>query len=151
MFLFVDDNWLALDGWIEILEGAGIEVHRISHADRALDFARANAAKIRCAILDVMMPAPHDWDVQGGKRTGLYLADRLRELNSSLSIIFLTAHRDSAVISELERYKGAKLVRKADVVAKDFAGLVQRLVRECDAELTKTGEPKSLQSTQLAQ
>jgi DNA-binding NarL/FixJ family response regulator len=137
MFLLIDDNWLALSGWIAILERADFEVGRNNDAERAIKFFDENSHKINCVLLDIMMPAPAEWREHsaGGKRTGIVVADKLREVNPELPILFLTNQRDAAVIAQLRQYPRSRYIDKREVRPETFVKLVERLLAEINDDL----------------
>ncbi len=137
MYFFIDDNWLALTSWIRMLERAGKQTARNNDARRSIQFLEENKEHICCVILDVMMPAAPEWieNADRGKGTGLIVADNLRGISDKLPIIFLTNHRDSAVIAELKRYPYSRYLDKRDVRPTNFAETVLSLHNEIKADI----------------
>ena len=137
MILFVDDNWLALDGWVDTLEDAGHEVIRIDEVVRALEYVQQNASRIMCVLCDVMMEAPEDWDSSEGQRTGIVLANKVRKIRPDLPIIFLTSHSDTVVVDELKAYPFAAYLNKDDVRPGTFARVVKQRLKEIQIQLAQ--------------
>ena len=78
----VDDEAAVLQSTLSVCEKLHQldEVRGFTQPREALDWARLN--RVDLALLDIGMP----------EMTGLELAERLRELNRSIAILFLTAH-----------------------------------------------------------
>lgn len=142
MYFFIDDNWLALTSWIRLLERSGKKTARNNDAARSIQFLEDNKEHICCVILDVMIPAPPEWveKADGGKRTGLIVADKLRQISAKLPIIFLTNHRDSAVIAELKQYPYSRYLDKQEVRPRTFAETMIALRKEIEDQIESADE-----------
>jgi len=134
MFLFVDDNWLALDGWVAKLEEKGHEVMRIDEVGRALQYVRDHQTDITCALLDVMMEAPEDWPSGQGQKTGLVLAGKIREICQELPVIFMTGQSDVAVIEQIKAYPFSRSLNKDELRPKTFAAVVEKTLKDIQLE-----------------
>jgi CheY-like chemotaxis protein len=142
VFLLIDDNWLALSGWIVLLERASYKVTKSNDAERALRYFCENSNDIQCVILDVMMPAPPEWRelARGGKTTGILLANKLRELDQRVPILFLTNQRDAAVINTLKEYPSSRYIDKRELRPESFVSLVERKLSELKELAGKGGQ-----------
>jgi len=142
MVLFVENDTLAIRPLIDYLRESGYDVEVRNHADRALA-DMPGMQNLRCAILDVMMPAPGDWgdDALGGMATGLVLARKIRESNSALPIIFLTGQNSLAVNSSLRDFpKPSKCFGKLHLRADALLAAVQEMAGQPDSTAISTPE-----------
>jgi Response regulator containing CheY-like receiver and SARP domains len=87
--LAIDDNVLALEELISSIKEAcpGDEVHGFSKPSELLDFAKENACDI--AFLDIEM-----WGMNG-----IELAQKLKEINGKINIVFVTGYSKYALDS----------------------------------------------------
>ena len=81
--LMVEDNDELAAAQEVLLRTAGLDVERVSRADRALSLAESDAAPFDVVLSDVMMPGPFD---------GIELAFRLHKSRPTLPVILLTGY-----------------------------------------------------------
>ncbi len=81
----VDDDEPLRDAFASILKASGYAVDKFPSAEAFLEFR--DRQKTNALILDVRLPG----------MSGIELQRRLREMNSTIPIIFITAHGDASL------------------------------------------------------
>lgn len=140
MILFIEDERMYNESYVEALRGAGYKVEFEHNLQRGLVFFKERMNEIELVIIDVMFPItgslPRGMDeskIQGGLRTG---EEVLRLLNDTpegrkISKIFLT---NVQAEDFHEKYKSSDEVqgcyRKRDVLPSDLVGIVKGILGE---------------------
>jgi two-component system response regulator FixJ len=128
LIAIIDDNELMQDSLCDLIESGGLEAQCFGSAKAFLESDLHPT--IACLIVDIRMP----------KMSGLELQGRLKQEESNLPIIFITAFDDAEVRAQAMR-EGA-----VEFLAKPFNHqLLLKLLRD-----TINGEPFGLVSPPLA-
>lgn len=96
--LFVDDDSFVSSRYVDALRDEGYDVVEAPGTDSALALARSR--DFDAVILDIMLPPGRSFsniETQGGFKTGIALARRLRDLLPAAGIIALTMSTDPEV------------------------------------------------------
>lgn len=126
--LFVDDEPYHSRQYVEELELAGYEVIAVSTVKSAL--AQAESRDFDAVILDVMLPPGGLGyrETQGGYKTGIALAKRLRDTLPDARILALTLSTDPEVERWFTNDDSVAYASKINVSPRDLARLVENLV-----------------------
>ncbi len=96
----VEDDDPLRDALESILRAAGFLVDKFSSAESFLE--SADRQKTSCLVLDIRLPG----------MSGIELQQRVREANSALPIIFVTAHGDASIRDTVMRAGAAGFLTK---------------------------------------
>lgn len=102
VILFADDDTWFVRAFIEELQESGYKVLQASTGTETLDML--SREQVDLLVLDIMMPTGERLtDVAGGKRTGIHVAEFVRQqMETDLPIIYLTVISDQAVHARIE-------------------------------------------------
>lgn len=131
--LFVDDDAKRISSYVEYLDHSGYTTIVESDSTRVLSIFNEKQNEIDLIILDMMMPTEHHLkdETDYGRRTGLYLLKKIREISKDIAIMVLTVVRDSSVREITEKLGGSPYLEKPIMPS--------RLVEEIEKKLA---EPK---------
>jgi predicted nucleotide-binding protein len=126
--LFVDDEPYHSRQYVEELELAGYEVIAVSTVKSAL--AQAKTRDFDAVILDVMLPPGGLGyrETQGGYKTGIALAKKLRDALPDARILALTLSTDPEVERWFTNDDSVAYASKISVSPHDLARLVENLI-----------------------
>jgi len=126
--LFVDDELFASSFYVEELRFAGYEVVVASTVKSAL--AKASTRDFDVVILDVMLlpGSLGNLETQGGFKTGIALAKRLRDKLPDARILALTNSSDPEVERWFTSDDSVAYANKVKVLPSDLARLVENLI-----------------------
>lgn|ERR1051325_1210550 len=138
--LFIDDDRRRMSKYVRELEDNGYEVIFEDNVNDALTTLRSQK-DLDLVILDISMPPGTEYkfeDTVGGTRTGLAVYDTIRSERPELRIVALTNVSDSRVTDHFGRDSRGlgQLVRKPDVLPRQFAEFVGRFLTGKDGEET---------------
>lgn len=136
--LFIDDDRRRMNKYVRELEDNDYEVIFEDNVNDALTTLRS-LKDLDLVILDISMPPGTEYkfeDTVGGTRTGLALYDTIRSERPELRIVALTNVSDSRVAEHFGKDgRGpGQLVRKPDVLPRQFAEFVGRFLTGKDGE-----------------
>lgn len=136
--LFIDDDRRRMNKYVRELAENGHDVIFEDNVDDALNTLRSQK-DLDLAIIDISMPPGTEYkfeDTVGGTRTGLALYDTIRAERPELRIVALTNVPDPRVAEHFARDDAAlwRLVRKPDVLPRQFAEFVGRFLAGKDGE-----------------
>lgn len=138
--LFIDDDRRRMRNYVDELVDNGFHVVFEDNVDHALTTFRAQS-DFDLVVLDISMNPGKEYkfeDTVGGTRTGLALYDTIRAERPDLRIVALTNVPNPRVAEHFARDSDRlwRLVRKPDVLPRQFASLVGEFVASKDAEKT---------------
>ena len=112
----VDDDDAVRDALLELLDSVGMKAIGFQSADKFL--IELNPSIAGCLVLDIRMPG----------MSGLELQKKLKEMDSTLPIIFITGHADVPMAIEAMKYGAVEFIQKplsdvkfTDLIHKHFA------------------------------
>jgi DNA-binding NtrC family response regulator len=100
--LVIDDEAIILRAVEMALGKQGYTVKAIGDPAAAIEYYRANAARIACVILDIIMP----------KMNGMTCYSRLRAMNPSIKVIVTTGYTDDLAFEEFVALNNLTVVPK---------------------------------------
>jgi len=102
LILFADDEEMLCEVHAEILISMGYRVVVANDGSQALDVFKKNKADISLVILDVVMP----------RMTGVDVAERVREMQSNVPIIFVTGYDKINVLNDSIHISNSEMLVK---------------------------------------
>lgn len=138
MILFVDDELMFNENYVEALQEAGYQVHYVGDIEQALAFFRENMSRIRLVVLDIMFAMPNlvpagidEEQIMGGRRAGVEMLRLMNTTDTGRSIpkMILTnvmapkIHDHFASSDEVKR-----CLRKRDTLPSQLVDIVNSLI-----------------------
>jgi predicted nucleotide-binding protein len=127
--LFVDDDRFLSIVYVDALRDEGYEVVEASGVDSAISLARDR--DFDAVILDIMLPPGRSFtnlETQGGFKTGIALARRLREMLPAAGIVALTMSTDPEVQEWFTSDDTVAYADKKSVLPNQLARIVKNLL-----------------------
>ena len=117
--LWVDDDPMRMDEWMEDLRQHGHTVLDAYNPDEALDHLKTHGKEIQKAVIDIMLPTGEtyaDVDTDSGMRTGYLLANDIRADKDyrHIRVLLLTNKDPQVVDKELPPNHGFDVLSKYD-------------------------------------
>lgn len=105
VILFADDDPWFVEPFVAELGEAGFEVLEATNGSAVLDLL--DRRTIDLIILDIMMPVGDRLeDPSGGKRTGVHVAEYIRnKLKSTVPIIYFTVVSEPDLVTHIESFE----------------------------------------------
>lgn len=134
MILFVDDESVHVDSYIQELRLTGYQVEHVSNVDDALGFLEKCIDKINLLILDIIVPpglAFKSIDTALGLRTGIAFFERTRHIRPDLPVIILTNVSAPEVKERFASEDNCLFLRKEDYYPFELCDEVKDLLSSC--------------------
>jgi len=111
---FIDDDVKRVSSYIDSLKQSGYNVILETNSSQVIPKFRENQKEIELIILDMMMPTEKELkeETEYGRRKGLYLLKKIREISQDVPIIILTVVRDATLSEETKKYGASPYLEK---------------------------------------
>ena len=130
LILFVDDDKLPMQYYVQALEKRGFEVQRYFEPDNALEFIMKENTQIEVIIMDIMMPfGKYGADAtKKGLITGVLLLDDIRKYCPNTPVIILTNVKNPKTHIKFEEGDLLKIIQKTDCPPFELVDLVNEVI-----------------------
>lgn len=131
MILLVDDEERYIRGYIEAIKEAELPLQYCREVDEALKFLAEHLHEVRLIILDVMMPPGNSFETvytDAGRRTGLRVYERIRQMTRYLPVMVLTNVTDSEIARTFRKDEQCWFGNKKNYKPEAFLFEVRRMI-----------------------
>jgi CheY-like chemotaxis protein len=136
LILFVDDEKMFVESYVEALNEAGYEVLYESHLDRALTLFKKHLRELQVIILDIMFAGVAEdskliQKMDNGMRAGEALLGAIREIRGSRrvpKIILTNVMKEDFEAKYAEQEDIVRCLKKHDVLPSKLVEIVREVI-----------------------